>query len=144
MLEKGEILLEQMKNIDRRLQTINDLLQLGDMIRLAPDKLTQVSGAVVHTIIDEADYQVGIAQYAHIGDATEEHKHDNITQFVIQARGRCGAFFSNGGYRILEPAECCVLKPGELHKFVALANDSIQVWICIPAEPGYRISSAQQ
>jgi quercetin dioxygenase-like cupin family protein len=133
------MLLEQIKQIDRRLSSINDLLLIGDMVRVAPDTIAQVAGAIFSTVVDEPGYQMGVATFAKKGDGTEEHSHRGITQFLIQAKGRTAAFFGDGGYRVLDIGECCIIKPGEPHKFVALTDDSVQLWICIPAEPGYQI-----
>lgn len=138
------MLLEQIKQIGRRISSVNDLLLVGDMVRVAPGRIAQISGAVFSTIVDEPMYQMGIATYPKQGDATEEHSHPGITEYVIQAKGRTAGFFQGGGYRVLDIGECCALKPGELHRFVALTDDAVQIWTCIPAEPGYRINPAME
>lgn len=137
------MLLEKIRQIDRHLSSVNDLLSVGDMIRIGPNQIAQVAGAIFNTLIDTPGYQMGTATFEKKGDGTEEHSHPGVKQFIVQAKGKSAGFFADGGYRVLDVGECCIIKPDETHRFVALTDDCIQLWICVPAETGYKIEASE-
>ena len=128
--------------ISKRLDTVNELLAVGDIIRLSGDVVLS-KDALLTTIFDTDECLVGTGRYDNIGDSTPSHRHIGITQYLLQYKGKCAVDFENGAYRVIEVGECVKLKPNELHKVTALTNGAEQIFICIPAEKGYSINREQ-
>jgi hypothetical protein len=125
--------------ISKRLDTVNELLAVGDIIRLSGDVVLS-RDALLTTVFDTDECLVGTGRYENVGDSTPYHRHVGITQFLLQYKGKCAVDFENGAYRVVGVGECVKLKPNELHKVTALTSGAEQIFICIPAEKGYRIN----
>ena len=124
--------------INEQLNTIEELLELGEIVRLK-DGGMKSKDVILKTIFDNDECLVGIAVYEHKGDSTPSHRHEGISQYLIQYRGKVSVTFENGAYRILQMGECVSIPKGELHKVSSLTDNAEQIFICIPAEKGYRI-----
>jgi len=135
-----DTLIKEIEKVNGKLQSVVDLLQVGEIVRLGKNEL-RFNDANVETLIDLPHIQAGFARYEKIGDSTPHHKHPENIEYLIQCKGRCACTFENGGYRILEVGEIAKLDRGELHQCVALAEHSEQMWVCIPAEEGYKMEN---
>lgn len=131
-----------MAAIVRKLDTVEELLKLGDVIRLSANTI-QSQDAVLTTVFDKEECLIGIGFYEKAGDATPTHRHVGVTQYLLQYKGKCVVDFENGASRVVNVGECVKLKPGELHKVTSLTDGSEQAFVCIPAEEGYRINQEQ-
>lgn len=136
------IVLEMLEHIAKRLDTVNDLILAGDIIRLS-SKVVQSKDAILTTIFDSDACLVGHAVYKDVGDSTPSHRHEGVTQYLLQYKGRVLVEFENGAYRIVGIGECVRLEPNELHKVTGLTDYAEQMFICIPAEKGYRINKEE-
>ena len=135
-------MLNLMEAITRKLDTVEELLKLGDMVRLSADTI-QSKDAILTTVFDKDECLIGIGLYEKAGDATPTHRHIGITQYLLQYKGKCVVDFENGASRIIDVGDCVKLSPGELHKVTSLTDGSEQTFICIPAEKGYKINRDQ-
>jgi quercetin dioxygenase-like cupin family protein len=131
-------MLDLLALITKKLDTVNELLEVGEITRLS-GTMIKSKDAILTTIFDTDECLVGVGRYERVGDSTPTHKHDGVTQYLIQYKGKCSVDFENGAYRVIEAGECVKLRPNELHKVTALTNEAEQLFICIPAEKGYRI-----
>jgi len=120
--------------VKQKLVTVGDLLAIGEIVRNG-NKLSIDGGTTLETIHDE-NATVGIAKYKRRGDTYVEHVHMDSIQYIIQIKGKVGVTMS-GGYRILETGACMSIPMGVPHSVYALEDDSMQVYINIPAEKYY-------
>lgn len=135
-------MLDLLESIKKKLATVQELLTVGEIIRLSPNQIKS-KDAILTTIYDTEECLVGHAIYKDIGDATPFHKHDGITQYLLQYKGKVAVDFENGSYRVVDVGGCVKLEPGELHKVTGLTENAEQMFICIPAEKGYKINREQ-
>lgn len=131
------VMLKEIKKISNKINTVMALLAAGDIQRLSNGDI-QAHDAVFKTLLDQAEYQVGIAIFEKKGYETPEHAHEKVVQYIIQYKGSTAAYFADGGFRIVETGQCVSIPPGLQHKFVAITDDAEQIWVCIPAEAGYK------
>lgn len=135
-------MLDLLANITKKLNTVNELLEVGEIVRLS-STVVKSKDAILTTVIDQEECLVGYGLYERMGDSTPYHKHEGVTQYLIQYKGKCSVDFENGAYRVIEAGDCVKLQPNELHKVTALTNGAEQLFVCIPAERGYRIHKDQ-
>jgi len=135
-------MLELIEAIKTKLVTVQELLKAGEIIRLSDTSLKS-RDAILTTIFDTDDCLVGHAVYNKIGDSTPFHKHVGITQYLLQYKGKIAVDFENGSYRVVDVGGCVKLEPNELHRVTGLTKDAEQIFICIPAEKGYKINREQ-
>jgi len=135
-------MLELIEAIKTKLATVQELLKAGEIIRLSDTSLKS-RDAILTTIFDTNDCLVGHAIYKKIGDSTPFHKHVGITQYLLQYKGKIAVDFENGSYRVVDVGGCVKLEPNELHRVTGLTKDAEQIFICIPAEKGYKINREQ-
>jgi len=131
-------MLDLLALITKKLETVNELLEVGEIIRLSKS-VVKSQDAILTTIFDTDECLIGIGRYEKNGDATPAHRHIGITQFLVQYKGKCSIDFESGAFRVITEGECARLNPNELHKVTALTAGAEQIFICIPAEKGYRI-----
>lgn len=134
--------LKGIEKVSQRLDTINELLALGEIIRLGENVLLS-RDAELTTIFDTEECLIGVGRYKKKGDATPGHRHEGLTQYLLQYKGKCAVDFGDGGHRVIDVGDCVKLLPGEFHKVTALGDNVEQVFICIPAEKGYKINKEQ-
>lgn len=135
-------MLDLLDAIKKKLATVQELLIAGEITRLADNQIKS-KDAILTTVFDTDECLVGHAIYKEIGDATPFHKHEGITQYLLQYRGKIAVDFENGSYRVVDVGGCVKLEPGELHKVTGLTENAEQMFICIPAEKGYKINREQ-
>jgi len=131
-------MLNLMANVIKKLDTVEELLKVGDIVRLSYNTL-QSRDAMLTTVFDKEECLIGIGVYERVGDATPSHRHIGITQYLLQYKGKCVVDFENGASRVINIGDCVKLNSGELHKVTSLTDGSEQAFICIPAEKGYKI-----
>lgn len=135
-------MLDLIANITKKLETVKELLAAGEIIRLT-DNVLQSKDAILTTIFDTDECLVGHAIYQNVGDSTPFHKHEGVTQYLLQYKGKVSVDFENGSYRVVDVGGCVKLDPNELHKVTGLTDGAEQIFICIPAEKGYKIDHNQ-
>jgi len=132
------VLLKEINKIGMKLNTVNALLAIGDFKRIN-DAVIQAKDVLLQTFTEEKHYQIGVAKYEKQGHEMPDHRHAGIQEYVIQIKGRSAVYFEDGGYRIVEVGQCVAISPDVQHKFVALTDQCEQIYICVPADEGYRI-----
>jgi len=135
-------MLELINAVSKRLDSVQELLSLGEITRLSNTTLKS-KDAILTTIFDKDDCLAGHAIYEKIGDSTPFHRHEGVTQYLLQYKGKIAVDFENGSYRVVDVGGCVKLEPGELHRVTGLTEGAEQLFICIPAEKGYKIDKNQ-
>ena len=137
------MLSQDIEQIVSKLNTVEELLKLGHLVRTSPSTIEVVSQVQLTTIMDTEACLVGTAFYQKLGDELLLHKHEGLVQYLIQYKGKVAITFGGGGYRVLGEGDCAKIHAGELHRVTALLEDSRQIFICVPAEKGYSIDRAR-
>lgn len=127
--------LDKLRNVGKALRSVEELLDDGVFSRYFDGKMK--AGEAVFSFLSETDdYTIGIATFAKRGDVLPWHKHDRVIQYLIQAVGRTGLSME-GGYRVLEERECARVDESMGHSCVALTDNAVQIFVCVPREQGY-------
>ncbi|HUS87964.1 MAG TPA: cupin domain-containing protein [Desulfosporosinus sp.] len=135
---------DKIKEISKTLESVDDLVRAGTYIRVSEDTLIATDKVQLTTLFDMDECLVGLGVFKKAGDTLPKHKHEGVVQYLIQFIGKCSVSFDHGGYRILDVGECVKIPKGELHSVTSLSDQSQQIFICVPAEKGYRLDDVHE
>jgi len=130
---------DKIKEIEKKLESVDELVRAGTYIRVSSNTL-MANDVKLKTLFDREECLVGLGVFLKSGDTLPRHKHDGVVQYLIQFSGKCSVNFEKEGYRIVDVGECVRIPKGELHSVTAITDGAQQIFICVPAEKGYRLN----
>jgi len=137
IVEKFEAITEIFSRTSKKLDTIKDLVEKGEM-RIENRFLKQNNTLNIETIYAK-EATISIGTWFKQGNMMKSHIHEGIIEYLICVRGSFGVSLPHG-YRLMKTKDCAAIPENCLHSVTALEDDSKMIAVCIPAEEIYKRS----